>query len=181
MRWFRQTTVGCRWDRQWRRRAAYLVKRRAHRDPEFQVSRSKFQVVQKPKTSNLKPLADTLYASRATSDEYHRSGSYSRSVHEQCRSRKIGETMCLAVPGQVLSIEDDQLRTATVSFGGVTKSVSLALVPEAGIGDYVIDHVGFAISRLDEEAARRTLETYADLAASGSPDGTDGEAPNIAC
>ncbi|MEK9140256.1 MAG: HypC/HybG/HupF family hydrogenase formation chaperone [Nitrospirota bacterium] len=89
--------------------------------------------------------------------------------------------MCLAVPGQVLSIEDDQLRTATVSFGGVTKSVSLALVPEAGIGDYVIDHVGFAISRLDEEAARRTLETYADLAASGSPDGTDGEAPNIAC
>jgi hydrogenase expression/formation protein HypC len=89
--------------------------------------------------------------------------------------------MCLAVPGQVLSIEDDQLRTATVSFGGVTKSVSLALVPEAGVGDYVIVHVGFAISRLDEEAARRTLETYADLAASGSPDGTDGEAPNIAC
>jgi hydrogenase expression/formation protein HypC len=78
--------------------------------------------------------------------------------------------MCLAVPGQVLKIEDDQLRTATVSFGGVTKSVSLALVPEAGVGDYVIVHVGFAISRLDEEAARRTLETYADLAASGSPD-----------
>ncbi len=77
--------------------------------------------------------------------------------------------MCLAVPGQVLSIEDDQLRTATVSFGGVTKSVSLALVPEAGVGDYVIVHVGFAISKLDEEAARRTLETYADLAASVSP------------
>lgn len=77
--------------------------------------------------------------------------------------------MCLAVPGQVLSIEDDQLRTATVSFGGVTKSVSLALVPEAGVGDYVIVHVGFAISKLDEEAARRTLDTYADLAASVSP------------
>jgi hydrogenase expression/formation protein HypC len=74
--------------------------------------------------------------------------------------------MCLAVPGQVLSIEEDQLRTATVSFGGVTKSVSLALVPEARVGDYVIVHVGFAISKLDEEAARRTLETYADLAAS---------------
>ncbi len=81
--------------------------------------------------------------------------------------------MCLAVPGQVLNIEDDQLRTATVSFGGVTKSVSLALVPEAGIGDYVIVHVGFAISRLDEEAARRTLQTYADLVASGSSDAVD--------
>ncbi|NGZ10998.1 MAG: HypC/HybG/HupF family hydrogenase formation chaperone [Nitrospira sp. LK70] len=74
--------------------------------------------------------------------------------------------MCLAVPGQVMRIEDDTLRTATVSFGGVTKSVSLALVPEAEVGDYVIVHVGFAISRLDEEAARRTLETYAELAAS---------------
>ncbi|CUS35154.1 HypC/HybG/HupF family hydrogenase formation chaperone [Candidatus Nitrospira nitrificans] len=88
--------------------------------------------------------------------------------------------MCLAVPGQVLSVEDDALRTATVSFGGVTKSVSLALVPEAGVGDYVIVHVGFAISRLDEEAARRTLEIYADLAASGSPDGVDRKAPDIA-
>ena len=82
--------------------------------------------------------------------------------------------MCLAVPGQVLSIDDDELRTATVSFGGVTKTVSLALVPEAGVGDYVIVHVGFAISKLDEEAARRTLETYADMAASGSPDATEG-------
>ncbi|MDH5740435.1 MAG: HypC/HybG/HupF family hydrogenase formation chaperone [Nitrospira sp.] len=82
--------------------------------------------------------------------------------------------MCLAVPGQVLNIEDDQLRTATVSFGGVTKSVSLALVPEAGVGDYVIVHVGFAISKLDEEAARRTLETYADMAALSSSDATEG-------
>jgi len=82
--------------------------------------------------------------------------------------------MCLAVPGQVLSIEDDTLRTATVSFGGVTKSVSLALVPETGVGDYVIVHVGFAISKLDEEAARRTLETYSDLAALNSPDATTG-------
>ncbi|MFZ3014481.1 MAG: HypC/HybG/HupF family hydrogenase formation chaperone [Nitrospira sp.] len=81
--------------------------------------------------------------------------------------------MCLAVPGRVLNIEDDQLRMATVSFGGVTKSVSLALVPEAGIGDYVIVHVGFAISKLDEEAARRTLETYVDMAASVSPDAVD--------
>lgn len=82
--------------------------------------------------------------------------------------------MCLAVPGQVLKVEGDALRTATVSFGGVTKSVSLALVPEAGVGDYVIVHVGFAISRLDEAAARRTLEAYAELAAFNSPDTTKG-------
>lgn len=82
--------------------------------------------------------------------------------------------MCLAVPGLVVDVVDDPLRTATVSFGGVTKSVSLALVPEAAVGDYVIVHVGFAISKLDEEAARRTLETYADLAASGSPEATEG-------
>jgi hydrogenase expression/formation protein HypC len=73
-----------------------------------------------------------------------------------------------------LKIEDDALRTATVSFGGVTKFISLALVPEAGVGDYVIVHVGFAISKLDEEAARRTLETYAELAASGSSGASDG-------
>jgi hydrogenase expression/formation protein HypC len=81
--------------------------------------------------------------------------------------------MCLAVPGQVLNIEDDQLRMATVSFGGVTKSVSLALVPEAGVGDYVVVHVGFAISKLDEEAARRTLETYAEMASLQSPQETE--------
>ncbi len=81
--------------------------------------------------------------------------------------------MCLAVPGRVLNIEEDTLRMAMVSFGGVTKSISLALVPEAVVGDYVIVHVGFAISKLDEEAARRTLETYADLAASGSSDAVD--------
>jgi hydrogenase expression/formation protein HypC len=82
--------------------------------------------------------------------------------------------MCLAVPGQVMTIEDDQLRTAIVSFAGVTKSVSLAMVPEAQVGDYVIVHVGFAISKLDEEAARQTLEAYAKLAALGSADPTDG-------
>jgi len=71
--------------------------------------------------------------------------------------------MCLAVPGQVLSITDDQLRTGTVSFGGVTKDISLALVPDAGVGDYVIVHVGFAISKLDEKAALRSLELMAQL------------------
>lgn len=72
--------------------------------------------------------------------------------------------MCLSVPGQVMAIEEDTLRTGTVSFAGVTKSVSLAMVPEAQVGDYVIVHVGFAISKLDEVAARRSLELYRDMA-----------------
>lgn len=71
--------------------------------------------------------------------------------------------MCLAIPGEVMSVGDDSMRTGTVSFAGVQKQVSLALVPEAGVGDFVIVHVGFAISKLDEEAARRTLETFASL------------------
>lgn len=73
--------------------------------------------------------------------------------------------MCLAVPGQLLSIEGDDplLKTGKVSFGGVVKSVSLAYVPEAEIGDYVIVHVGFAISRLDEEEAQKTLEYLAEI------------------
>ncbi len=79
--------------------------------------------------------------------------------------------MCLAVPGQVLSIEDDQLRMAWVSFAGVTKQVSLALVPEASVGDYVIVHVGFAISMLNEEAAQRSLEAFAALGRQGDDPG----------
>jgi hydrogenase expression/formation protein HypC len=72
--------------------------------------------------------------------------------------------MCLAVPGQVMTIQDDPLRTGMVSFAGVTKSVSLVMVPEAQVGDYVIVHVGFAISRLDEAAARRSLDLYRAMA-----------------
>jgi len=65
--------------------------------------------------------------------------------------------MCLAVPGEITSIGDDELRTGRVSFGGVVKAVCLAYVPEAGVGDFVIVHAGFAISRLDRDAAARTL------------------------
>jgi hydrogenase expression/formation protein HypC len=71
--------------------------------------------------------------------------------------------MCLAIPGQIQDIENDDLRTGTVSFAGVTKEVCLALVPEASIGDYVIVHVGFAISIVDEEAARKSLSLIAQL------------------
>ena len=65
--------------------------------------------------------------------------------------------MCLGVPGEVLSVADDELRTARVSFGGVVKEVSLAYVPEAAVGEFVIVHAGFAISRIDRAAAARTL------------------------
>ena len=71
--------------------------------------------------------------------------------------------MCLAVPGQIQSIQNDELRTGTVSFAGVTKDVCLALVPEASIGDYVIVHVGFAISQIDEQAAKETLSLIEQL------------------
>ena len=67
--------------------------------------------------------------------------------------------VCLAVPGKVLSITDatSLMRLGKVSFGGVVKDVSLAYVPEAQVGDYVIVHVGFAISRLDEPEAARVF------------------------
>jgi len=67
--------------------------------------------------------------------------------------------MCLAVPGKILSITgEDVLRSGTVSFGGIQKQVSLAYVPEAKTGDYVIVHVGFAISIVDENEAKQTFE-----------------------
>lgn len=66
--------------------------------------------------------------------------------------------MCLAVPGKILSIHgEDLFRTGRVSFGGLVKEVSLAYVPEACMGDYVIVHAGFALSRLDEAEAMRVF------------------------
>jgi len=67
--------------------------------------------------------------------------------------------MCLAVPGQILSIQGEDLeRTGKVSFGGVVKEVNLACVPEARVGDYVVVHVGFALSVVDEAEARKVFE-----------------------
>ncbi len=72
--------------------------------------------------------------------------------------------MCLAVPGKVLSTAGADLdRTGRVSFGGVVREVSLAYVPEAEPGDYVIVHVGFALSRLDEAEAARVFEHLREL------------------
>jgi hydrogenase expression/formation protein HypC len=67
--------------------------------------------------------------------------------------------VCLAIPGEVRSIGDDELRTGSVAFGDVVKDVCLAYVPEAEVGDFVVVHAGFAISRIDRAAAARTL-TY---------------------
>jgi hydrogenase expression/formation protein HypC len=66
--------------------------------------------------------------------------------------------MCLGIPGKIIDVRDDEiLRMGTVDFGGVTREVCLAYVPEAGMGDYVLVHVGFAINRLDEAEAQETL------------------------
>jgi hydrogenase expression/formation protein HypC len=66
--------------------------------------------------------------------------------------------MCLAVPGRVIDIDTEaDPPMATAQFGGVRQRVCVAWVPEARVGDYVIVHVGFAISRLDEEEAMKTL------------------------
>lgn len=67
--------------------------------------------------------------------------------------------MCLGIPGRVAEIRDEAgLAMGRVDFGGVRKDACLAYLPEVRVGDYVIVHVGFAISRVDEAEARRTLE-----------------------
>ncbi len=67
--------------------------------------------------------------------------------------------MCLAVPGKLVEIsgDDPYFRTGRVSFGGIIKQVSLACVPEARIDDYVLVHVGMALSVVDEKEAAETL------------------------
>jgi len=78
--------------------------------------------------------------------------------------------MCLAIPGKILSITnqlDETFRFGKVSFGGITKEVNLCMVPEANLGDYVLVHVGVAISVIDEEEAQVTfdyLKQIGDLA-----------------
>lgn len=68
--------------------------------------------------------------------------------------------MCLAVPGKLVSVEGDDpfSKTGKVDFGGILKEVNLALVPEVKTGDYVLVHVGMAISTVDEEEALKVFE-----------------------
>jgi hydrogenase expression/formation protein HypC len=72
--------------------------------------------------------------------------------------------MCLAIPGKVVEVfTQEGLHMARVQFGGVTREACLDYVPETAVGEYVLVHVGFAISRVDEEEARRTYEALAEL------------------
>ena len=67
--------------------------------------------------------------------------------------------MCLAIPGRIEAITDPAAATrrGRVDFGGVVKEIVLAFVPEAGEGDWILAHVGFAIARIEESQARQTL------------------------
>ena len=74
--------------------------------------------------------------------------------------------MCLSIPGKLIEITsqlDEVFRVGKVSFDGILKEVSLTLVPEANVGDYVLVHVGAAISTIDEEEAKKTFELLKQL------------------
>jgi hydrogenase expression/formation protein HypC len=72
--------------------------------------------------------------------------------------------MCLAVPGRIAEIfEEHGTRMARLDFGGIHKTVCLAYLPDAVVGDYAIVHVGFAISRIDEASAQETLRHFREL------------------
>ena len=74
--------------------------------------------------------------------------------------------MCLSIPGKLIAITaelDETFRTGKVSFDGVIKEVSLALVPEAKVNDYVLVHVGAAINTIDEEEAKKTFQLLKQL------------------
>jgi hydrogenase expression/formation protein HypC len=82
--------------------------------------------------------------------------------------------MCLAIPGQIIDInnEDTVMRTGKIRFGGVVREVCLACVPEAGVGDYVLVHAGFALGVIDPGEADATLAMVRDMA---DPDGSRGD------
>jgi hydrogenase expression/formation protein HypC len=79
--------------------------------------------------------------------------------------------MCLGVPGKVIDVRGEgEIRMGTVDFGGIRREACLAYIPEVDVGDYVIVHVGFAISKVDEEEAARS---YALLAEMGNLENVD--------
>ena len=72
--------------------------------------------------------------------------------------------MCLAIPGKIIeTLESDGMKVARVSFGGMVKQVCLEYTPEVVPGDYVLVHVGFALSRIDQEQAERTYKILEEL------------------
>ena len=78
--------------------------------------------------------------------------------------------MCLAVPGKIESMSgnDPLMRIGKVNFGGIIKEINMAYVPEAEIGQYVLVHVGFAISVMDEAEAQETLDYLRQIDALGA-------------
>ena len=73
--------------------------------------------------------------------------------------------MCLAVPGKVTSIDESnpELKMAKVNFGGVNKNICIQWLPEVKIGEYVLAHVGFALSKIDEKDAEDTIKILRDM------------------
>jgi hydrogenase expression/formation protein HypC len=69
--------------------------------------------------------------------------------------------MCLAIPGKIVTLQ--AAGNAIVDIGGVQKQVNVSLLPDVALGDYVIVHVGYALSRVDEQEAQRTLDLFAEL------------------
>jgi hydrogenase expression/formation protein HypC len=86
--------------------------------------------------------------------------------------------MCLGIPGKVIDIWDESgTRMSTVDFGGTTKTVCLAYLPDMSVGEYAIVHAGFAITRLDEDSANATLKMFGDLGVLDEElSGTEGQA-----
>src|SRR5579862_626066 len=85
--------------------------------------------------------------------------------------------MCLAIPGKVEQITTTgDIRMGRVNFGGVVKNVCLDYVPEVGVGDYTIVHVGFALSKIDEQSALETLELFRKMGALQEELATEDEA-----
>lgn len=82
--------------------------------------------------------------------------------------------MCLALPARVITLLDDA--QAQIDLGGVRKTVSLALVPQARVGDYVIVHVGYAIGLVDADEAERTLALFAGMASAPAAPAAEGHA-----
>ena len=82
--------------------------------------------------------------------------------------------MCLAIPGKVVSVIEEaglSLRRGKVDFGGVQKEICLAYTPEAAVGDYVLVHVGFALSVVDADEAQKIFETLSEMERLGELEG----------
>ena len=86
--------------------------------------------------------------------------------------------MCLAVPGKIESVTGEDFgRMARVDFSGIQKEISLAYVPEANVGDYVLVHVGFAITKIDEAEAKQVFEYLTQMGELGELAELSPEAP----